>query len=405
MSALHDLLEQLRAGANPALGPTDLDLLLAWLTGSFGRDGNGGHGEGGDGGGRGKEERHGALPRPEDDPVLLRMALFRLDETLFDNGRLDLQAAGFDPEQPASTRRSRFRRLASAFHPDRFPDLADWLTQRSQAIHQAYGLFKQDPEGSAFATPQPGRAQSTDTRTVFRKPRAGARNRPLERFAVRLRRRFGQDRFLAHKIIAALAILALLPIINLWLVPDRDFSTPDPTGGEAARSAQDLNDDARAAGAAPVDRDEAARLALASHESMAGRGGRQEDVPADARTGAEAGAQSGVRAGAQADARTGAEAGERGDRQSDDEASALLIAARRAMNPRSDGLSEPTPLPTVDEQLRSMGLRTDTERLYGQAASGETQEAQEVSARSGHPHLGARSGHPRLGHPRLARGQ
>jgi len=293
MSALHELLEQLRAGADPPLAPADLDPLLAWLSGSFGRG----------------EEGHGDLPRPEDDPVLLRMVLFRLDEALFDNGTLDLLAAGLDPDQPASTRRRRFRRLASAFHPDRFPDLADWLTQRSQAVHQAYGRFKQDPDGSAGAAAGP--ARSTDSRPVYRESRAAARDRPFERFAIRLRRRFGQDRFLAHKIIGALAILALLPVINLWLVPNRDF-------GAAA-------------------------------QSMAGRGERQVGDLAELQTDSQTGRQTAP--------------------QTDEEASPLLIAARRAMNPRSDGVGEAAALPTVDDQLRALGLSTDTERLYSQVLS------------------------------------
>lgn len=317
MSALHELLEELRAGGDPLIAPADLDPLLAWLTGSFGRKNEE----------RDGEEGHGELPRPEDDPVLLRMVLFRLDELLFDNGTLDLRAAGVGPDQPVGTRRSRFRRLARAFHPDRFPDLADWLTQRSQAVHQAYGRFKQDPEDNAIAAPPPGPARRTDSRSVYRKSRAKALGRAFQRLAILLRRRFGPDRFLAHKIVGALAILALLPAINLWLVPNRD-------SGAAA-------------------------------QSTAGRSEKQVDRPltlhADTQANTQAGDPAELQTGSQTDPPTG--------RQADEEVPPLLIAARRTMNPRSDGLSQAAAPPTVDDQLRAMGLRTDTERLYSQVPS------------------------------------
>lgn len=329
MSALHELLEELRAGGDPQLAPADLRPLLAWVTGSFGRESKGRESHGRDG-----KEGHGELPRPEDDPVLLHMVLYRLDALLFDSGSLDLRAAGVGPDQPVSTRRRRFRRLARAFHPDRFPDLADWLTQRSQAVHQAYGRFKQDPDDIAIAAPPREPARRTDSRPVH-KSRAKALGRSFKRFAILLRRRFGPDRFLAHKIVGALAILALLPAINLWLVPNRDSG--------------------------------------ASAQSTAGRNEMQVDRPltlhANAQANTQANTQAGGPAGLQTGPRTDPQTAPQTARQTNEEVTPLLIAARQAMNPRYDGLGEAATLPTVDDQLRAMGLRTDTERLYSRIPS------------------------------------
>ena len=215
MTELRDLLEALRQGERPPLSVDDVELLLGWLTGSAARDG-----EPGD-----------ELPRPGHDPVLLQMVLHRLDDVLFDGGELKPAAAGLDPEAPATRRRIRFRRLASAFHPDRFPELADWLTQRSQAVHRAYARFKQDPEAPAVVPPPaPGPVGRNVRRAAPR-----ARKHRFRAFANQLRARFGNDRYLAHKLIGGLAVLALLPVLNMVLVPS-------PSTGESAGSAVSSSD-------------------------------------------------------------------------------------------------------------------------------------------------------------------
>jgi hypothetical protein len=193
MTQLRHLLEALRQGGRPPLSVDDVELLLGWLTGSAARDG-----EPGD-----------ELPRPGHDPVLLQMVLHRLDDVLFDGGELKPAAAGLDAEEPATRRRIRFRRLASAFHPDRFPDLADWLTQRSQAVHRAYARFKQDPDGLAVApAPTPGPYPPRPAGRNVRPAAPRVRKHRFRAFANQLRARFGNDRYLAHKLIGGLALLA-----------------------------------------------------------------------------------------------------------------------------------------------------------------------------------------------------
>ena len=215
MTALGDLLEALRQGRRPPLSVDDVELLLGWLTGSAARDG----------------AEDSGLPRPGHDPVLLQMVLHRLDDVLFDGGELRPAAAGLDSSEPATRRRIRFRRLASAFHPDRFPELADWLTQRSQAVHRAYARFKQDPE-APIAAPAP--AQEPAGRNV-RPANPRVRKRRFRAFADQLRARFGNDRYLAHKLIGGLAVLALLPVLNMVLVPS-------PSTDERSGSAVSLSD-------------------------------------------------------------------------------------------------------------------------------------------------------------------
>ena len=207
MTELRNLLEDLRRGGRPPLTVDDVELLLGWLTGSAAREGA----DGAD------------LPRPGHDAVLLQMVLHRLDHVLFDDGELRPAAAGLDTSEPATRRRIRFRRLASAFHPDRFPELADWLTQRSQAVHRAYARFKQDPEAPVATAhphvpPHAARARRQDVRRAPPRPR----KRHFRALANRLRARFGNDRYLAHKLIGGLALVALLPVLNMVLVPGKE---------------------------------------------------------------------------------------------------------------------------------------------------------------------------------------
>ncbi|MDT8410270.1 MAG: hypothetical protein RQ741_11765 [Wenzhouxiangellaceae bacterium] len=370
MSELHALLEQLRAGENPRLSLEQMDPLLAWLTGSYRRD---------------IEENSVHLARPDDDPVLLRMVLYRLDEVLFDNGELDEDAAGLGFDQPTSTRRIRFRRLASAFHPDRFPEMSDWLTDRSQAVHQAYGRFKHDPEGTAPAAPGPGR----NARPAYREAPEPQGKRRFRRFAIGLRRRFGRDRYLAHKIIGGLAVLALLPVANLWLAPG-----PNIDQARQARNAAERTGQGVAANAESTLSAGSGRSAPSANELQPDNGsGALEDgpastlaldtpAPADPRPQADA-AGDGNRA-RRGDGRDSSQTGIQAGADTDHEVSALLIAARRAMNPASDGVSQADTLPTVDEQLRAMGLKTDTERLYGRMVSQLESPTGEVPATAEH---------------------
>ena len=344
MAELRTLLENLRRGETPALDVAAVDELVGWLLG--------------------KGDPEPDLPRPEHDPVLQQMVFYRLDATLFSAGELRLGPAGLGPEEPAKLRKTRFRRLAGAFHPDRHPDLADWLTERSQAVLRAYGRFKHGAEPDlptrSPAAPYPGYPPPRPPR---RGPFRGTRLQ-LRTAAESLRRRFGNDRLLPHKLIGGLALLALLPVLNLLLVPkpDRFDAIGDSAGGAASYNRPGESADGAASysrpgesagGAASYNRpgESAGGAASYNRPGESAGGAASESGPGVSEGGAASESGSGVSAGgAAAESEPGA-----------DVDSALLAAAREAMRL---GESEYTHLPSVDEQLAAMGLDTDTERLY-----------------------------------------
>ena len=241
---LAELLASLRRGERRELDYEQIDALIAWLSGSF----------------RQQETQQNAAGY---DAVLVLLVLQQLEQSLLKQGHLDIEAAGLGPEQPIHLRRKRFRRLASVFHPDRFPDLADWLTLRSQAIHQAYARFKQHPDTG----PEHERPNHTVTTTETVTPTAPApqatRETPVRAWLIGLRARFGHDRRLAHKVIAALAFVAALPVANLYLASAIPPSTPGSTTNISSDSSIDtrvanetkatsIDTDASSNNAAPV---------------------------------------------------------------------------------------------------------------------------------------------------------
>ena len=222
MAELHALLERLRRGEMPALELDEVDDLAAWICGTAKRHR-----------GSGPDSSENSLPSPGHDPVLLQMVFYRLDATLFHGSELNLTAAGLDSRQPEKLRKVRFRRLAGAFHPDRYPELADWLTARSQIVLQAYGRFKYERTETAAENRVPPWADAHDASYDMR-PRGRPRKskQRLREKMLRLRQRFGHDRYLAHKLVGGLAVIALLPVLNLLLVPGKG-TVDSSNGGEA----------------------------------------------------------------------------------------------------------------------------------------------------------------------------
>jgi hypothetical protein len=353
MSDLTLLLEAIRTGQAERLDRTQVHDLLAWL-------------------GRGRSE----AGSPDQDPVLQQMVLFRLDAVLFRDGSLDLAAAGVDSGVPDKERKARFRRLASVFHPDRFPALADWLTLRSQAVHTAYTRFKKDPESviepptSAPSRHYPSRPQSRSTPPTRPPKRPGF----VRRHLLHLRRRYGHDRYLPHKLIGGLAVVALLPVLNLLLAPAPSFD------GSGLKGPQDQGTGSRASIEAPdrsVDGVAGADRATSNPgedvkpiAALAGEGGAgaerdpSEDVPAD-------------RAG------PGAAGSAVTSLSEQDPVSSLSRAARDALGSNS---SDPALRQSVDAQLAALGLPTDDERLNRRVESGRTDSGvSRPPKQTGHP--------------------
>jgi len=420
VAELGALLDRLRRGEMPALVLDDVDALVAWLCGKGSRE-------------AGPDDD--PLPVPEHDPVLLQMVFYRLDATLFNGGELNLKAAGLDAGQSDKQRKARFRRLAGAFHPDRHPVLADWLTARSQIVLQAYGRFKHqhgEPPPVDPVPPWPGAPEAPR----HMRPKGARRHsrRRLRGLLLRLRQRFGHDRFLAHKLIGGLAVIALLPVLNLLLVP-----APGPPGNEESVSLQSgaADSPARQSGAADSSlrqsgaadspfrhsgaADSSHRLSGAADSSVrhsgaadssvrhsgAAEGGTRNlpgepstritapnEIPDHASgvsgttgeggtpaTTGEEGA-SATTGGRGTSATTGEEgaSGTSGDGipgRTDGAATEsvpdtqLRLAARRAMTLYGDEPGASGSRPSVDEQLRQMGLETDTERLYRRMMEGQ----------------------------------
>ena len=220
--ALHALARQLLNGQSARLDAGELDALLSWLSGSQLQ---------------GAGQLAEVLGRPEERPQRVAEVYAWLDRQLFASGRLNWSAAHVSSALPASERKARLRRLIQAFHPDRYPQLAAWLTPRSQVIHQAYVAFKRgDEEATASAAParpatRPQR-KSTPGKNHAWQPgsfRHSARLVPV---------RIGPLRRLLHWcirtprlsviLVGGLASVALLPLIFLSLA-DNPAASSAPT--------------------------------------------------------------------------------------------------------------------------------------------------------------------------------
>lgn len=200
---IHGLAERILRGDLGRLDSAQLDAVLSWISGSEKL-------------GAGELIRHVGVPRER--PDVMRQVYRQLDERLFTDGKLDLRRAGVEPGVDDKLRRARFRRLMTAFHPDRHPDRVEWLTPRSQAILTAYRAFRSGEEAAA----QHDRASA---RPKGRRPKRPARGQrfPTERSSARLtperagpmtrmRIRLRNIEHLQGKILLVLAIVALVPV-------------------------------------------------------------------------------------------------------------------------------------------------------------------------------------------------
>ncbi|WP_376694362.1 J domain-containing protein [Wenzhouxiangella sp. EGI_FJ10409] len=224
---IEQLVERLLDGSEQRLSAAELDTVLAWLSGSDRHDGDAlasrlGH----------------ALEHPR-----RRIAVYdQLDFQLFDIDRLDLAGAHLEAGLADDLRRARYRRLMKAYHPDAYPDHAEWLTPRSQAIHQSYARFRkgQPPEaGAAGAAPEQGQPMS---RPAANKRWPGARR------SARLTPTSGPGLLsslrtwllgienLQQRILIGLVIVCLVPVLYAYLAykPYRAIQSPETTADAPA---------------------------------------------------------------------------------------------------------------------------------------------------------------------------
>lgn len=214
------LARRLLAGRTGLLDAPELDAVLSWLAGG---------------------QRHGALQlsvtlgRPQDHPDRVAAFYQLLDRQLLGAGRLDAQAAQLSGQhRPESEKKARFRRLIQAFHPDRYPELAGWLTPRAQLIHQSYAAFKRGEPLPAAAS-QPARPSGWPKTAAPGKPEHPWQPGPFRRSAKlvpdrtgpvrRLLLRLAGSPRLTGSLIAGLAMVTLLPLVLIHFADERANAT------------------------------------------------------------------------------------------------------------------------------------------------------------------------------------
>lgn len=172
-----------------------IEPLLLWLCG--GRNGA-------------AETVYRILGSPFDYPDQLERVYRSLDKALFRDEELLV------PAGTREQRHRRYRQLSRAFHPDRYPHMADWLGLRAQTINAAFDRFRKQGETD------PGRETPVNevkrsSRAVVRRPdnklvnRVGLRERWISLIAP-----LGHSRFLAQKILLLTAIVCALPLVYLY---------------------------------------------------------------------------------------------------------------------------------------------------------------------------------------------
>lgn len=214
------LAERLVNGDRADFAPAELDAVLNWLSGS---------------------ERAGAaelihlIGTPRERQDLTHNIFFRLDGHLFKCGQLIPERAHVDAGVDDAERRSRFRRLMTAFHPDHHPDDSGWLTPRSQAIHVAWRQFRTGAAASMPATTsQAGRPQSP----ARPEGRVSARLIPISpAWLARVRARLQRVEHLQGKAFLLIALIAFLPVAWMYFAyqPYRGQLPPQPQEPTAAR--------------------------------------------------------------------------------------------------------------------------------------------------------------------------
>lgn len=203
-----------------ALADDELDAVLLWLSGRV-------HNV--------HPDLAAALGPVEAQPELRWQVFQHLDEVLFVDCQLDSHSAHVHHSLDDATRRTRFRRLAAAFHTDRYndPELIEWLTPRAQAIGLAYTAFRQGDRSTDGSVPS---LSNIDDWLKDIEGRSSAELRP--RTPPVWLRRLGHIQNLHIKLPAALAVIILVPLfILLLLTPTPSpVAAPNPVLAQAPSS-------------------------------------------------------------------------------------------------------------------------------------------------------------------------
>ena len=171
------------------------------------------------------------LGDPRAHPGRVRRVYSALEPYLFQGGEL------VPPVGNVAERRARFRLLSRAYHPDRYPDLADWLDPRAQSINAAYTAFRKRPrehwpsdtesenttsqskakgsKGSGTARKQRGQSKPGQ-RSPWRNVSTAESVRSRE-WLLRLLAPLAGRRYLPQKILALTAFVCAVPLIGLYV--------------------------------------------------------------------------------------------------------------------------------------------------------------------------------------------
>jgi len=151
------------------------------------------------------------LGSPFDDLDQVQRVYRALDTVLFNHDEL-LPTKGGRYEQY-----NRFRLLSRVYHPDRYPELANWLGPRAQTINATLNVFKNDTkDGDEAGVP------STREQSIVQPPAGQVEEffdvhvGMQERF-IRASAPLASSRHLPQKILILTAILCALPLLYLYL--------------------------------------------------------------------------------------------------------------------------------------------------------------------------------------------
>ncbi|OAB56628.1 hypothetical protein AY599_26195 [Leptolyngbya valderiana BDU 20041] len=216
------LAESISEGELRELNQAEVSTVLGWVTRSKSTE----H----------RQALEKALGSAEAQPELALNALRILECSLFFDDVFQQSKAGVSHEFEHDARRRRYRLLLSAFHPDRVPDQADWLTQRSQSIIRAYQDFKRNPDAAAEdARPEAG-ARQGPAQAGRTPPHRGPIKHRESSLTMYLRERFGGDRWLAHKVVGALVLLLGLAVVSVLISEPAAIRATSPATGPTARA-------------------------------------------------------------------------------------------------------------------------------------------------------------------------
>lgn len=172
-----------------------LDALLLWLCG--GRNGA-------------AKTVFNILGSPFDHPDILMRVYQALDHELLRDGDLVL------PRGRSDLRHTRYRLLSRAFHPDRYPHMADWLSPRAQIINAAFSSFRKQKDGFAEAEMVAKTGPEKSSPPKRRESVRMSASVGLREWLISLAAPLAHSRYLPQKMLLLTALVCAFPVIYYY---------------------------------------------------------------------------------------------------------------------------------------------------------------------------------------------